>query len=170
MPEIQRLALLPFSAASMYDLVRDVPRYPEFLSWCVAATVHEESTEWQVASLRVRLGGLETVFMTENRLAVGQSLEMRLLDGPFSRLEGDWRFVPLGENGCRVSLKLRFEFNRRWLSVAFQRGFAHIADRLVDDFCRRAEGVLGGAQDEAIAAETTPDRAPGSEPDAGQAS
>jgi len=144
MPEIQRLALLPYRPADMYDLVRDVPRYPEFLSWCAAATVHEENAERQVASLRVRLGGLETVFMTENRLAAGCGLEMRLLDGPFSLLEGHWRFVPLGESGCRVSLNLRFEFNRRWLSVAFQRGFAHIADRLVDDFCQRAEVVLGG--------------------------
>lgn len=139
MAAIERSALVPYTPDFMYELVRDVSRYPEFLSWCSSSRVIEESITHQVASLRMKLAGMETAFITENRLYHGERLEMSLQDGPFTKLEGAWHFTELGSAGSRVALSLVFEFNQRWLAAAFSRGFSSVADRLVDDFCRRAD-------------------------------
>jgi ribosome-associated toxin RatA of RatAB toxin-antitoxin module len=66
---------------------------------------------------------------------------MKLLDGPFSDLQGAWSFSQLGDDGCRVNLQLDFVMRASPVSLVFGRGFGRIADRLVDDFCKRADEV-----------------------------
>lgn len=140
---IDRSALLPYSALEMYRLVHDVPSYPQFLSWCSDATVHEQDEQRQLASLWVRVGGLTQQFTTNNRLVPGELLAMSLVEGPFSRLSGEWRFSDLGDHGSKVSLHLSFEFSNALLSAAFRRGFARITERMVAEFAERAEEVYG---------------------------
>ena len=85
---IERFALLPYSAEKMYRLVHDVAAYPNFLSWCSDATIHEQDEGSQLASLWVRVGGLTQQFTTRNRLVPGELLTMSLVEGPFQRLKG----------------------------------------------------------------------------------
>ncbi|MEM1413170.1 MAG: type II toxin-antitoxin system RatA family toxin [Pseudomonadota bacterium] len=142
--DIARSALVTHSAVNMYRLVHDVMDYPDFLSWCTGAEVHEQSPELQVASLQVLVGGVGQRFTTRNRLERGERLVMSLVDGPFRSLAGEWRFQQLGDAGSKISLELSFEVSSRLVAGAFTRGFAHVADRLVRDFGRRADAVYGG--------------------------
>ena len=66
---------------------------------------------------------------------------MQLLRGPFRNLHGSWRFVQLGGEGCKISLELDFEMSNGVMAKMFGKGFGKVADRLVDDFCKRAEKV-----------------------------
>lgn len=141
--EIRRSALVLHGPMEMFRLVQDVPAYPEFLGWCVGATVHEQTAEHQVATLVVRVSGLTHSFTTRNRFVPGERLTLSLVDGPFQRLSGEWLFEQLGATGSKVTLMLQFDFSSKLLSSAFQRGFTHIADRLVSDFARRADDVYG---------------------------
>mgnify|MGYP001814498150 FL=1 len=127
----------------MFRLVQDVPSYPAFLSWCTRAELHEQTADQQLATLAVKVSGVSQVFTTRNRFVSGERLSMSLVDGPFSRLSGDWLFDPLGEDGSKVTLALEFDLSSRVLSSAIRRGFAHVADRLVSDFCKRADDVYG---------------------------
>jgi ribosome-associated toxin RatA of RatAB toxin-antitoxin module len=139
--KIERSALVAHSAMDMYRLVRGVPSYPQFLSWCSATEVHEQTSEMQKASLTVVVAGIRQHFTTMNTLCSGERVEMKLLEGPFKNLQGEWRFVQLGEDGCKISLELDFEMTRGPMAAMFGKGFGKIADRLVDDFCKRAEKV-----------------------------
>ncbi len=139
--KITRSALVTHSAMDMYRLVESVPSYPEFLSWCTATTVHEQSSEMQKASLTVVVAGIRQHFTTINTLWSGERVEMKLLEGPFKTLQGEWRFVQLGDDGCKISLELDFVMTGGPMATMFGKGFGKIADRLVDDFCRRAEKV-----------------------------
>jgi len=141
--EITRTALVLFPANNMYQLVADVASYPQFLSWCTASRLLDSGDDWQVASLDIAIAGLRQSFTTRNQLRAGQGLSMELLEGPFQQLSGEWRFEPLGSTGSKILLQLKFDFGGGLLSTAFRQGFASVADRLVSDFCLRAEGVYG---------------------------
>ena len=139
--KIKRSALVTYSAMDMYKLVEDVPVYPQFLSWCTHTLVHEQGSDFQKASLTVVVAGIRQSFTTLNALHIGERVEMKLLEGPFKNLQGEWRFIPLGDAGCKICLELDFEMTAGPMSKLFGKGFGKIADRLVDDFCRRAEKV-----------------------------
>jgi len=77
--KITRSALVIYSAMDMYKLVEDVPLYPQFLSWCTATLVHEQSSDFQKASLTVVVAGIRQSFTTLNTLVSGERVEMKLL-------------------------------------------------------------------------------------------
>jgi ribosome-associated toxin RatA of RatAB toxin-antitoxin module len=128
----------------MFRLVQDVPAYPQFLTWCSEARVLEQTAEHQVATLVVRLSGMTQAFTTHNRFTPGERLTLALVDGPFRHLSGEWAFQQLGAEGSKITLSLNFDFSSKMLSSAFRRGFTHIADRLVNEFCKRADDVYRG--------------------------
>jgi ribosome-associated toxin RatA of RatAB toxin-antitoxin module len=141
--EIKRTALVLHPAMDMFRLVQDVPAYPQFLSWCLSAEVHEQSPEHQLASLVIKVSGITQTFTTRNRLVPGERLTLSLVEGPFRHLSGEWLFDPLGTEGSKVTLVLSFDFSSKVLSSAFRRGFTHIADKLVTEFSKRADDIYG---------------------------
>ena len=71
---------------------------------------------------------------------------MHLVNGPFSRLDGEWRFVPLADGtqrACRVELVLHYGFDNAALGALVGPVFDRIAGSLVDAFVKRAEQVYG---------------------------
>lgn len=54
MPQIERSALVFYSARQMFELVNDVPRYPEFLPGCAKAQILQQSADQMLAKLEVK--------------------------------------------------------------------------------------------------------------------
>jgi ribosome-associated toxin RatA of RatAB toxin-antitoxin module len=140
---INKSALVPYSPAEMFGLVDDIEAYPEFLPWCRKTHVISRDEDTVRATIELSKGGVEKAFTTCNRNQKNKMIEIRLVDGPFKRLDGYWRFDPLGEEGCRISLALEFEFASRMLGMVVGPVFNQIANSLVDAFQKRARQVYG---------------------------
>ncbi len=138
MSRIHRQALVPLPAERMFAMVHDVGDYPKRFDWCDGAEVLEEQQAWLIARLDVRLGGVAASFTTRNTFVGPHSIQLELIEGPFRDLHGEWRFVPLGADACRVELDLHFDFAGSLIGSALAIGFRRFADRLVDDFVRAA--------------------------------
>jgi len=146
MKNVNKSVLIWYSPDEMFALVTDVARYPEFLPWCDHGRVVEQDPSGMVAEMGITFGGIRQVFTTRNEHVAGRMVNMRLLKGPFSRLDGDWHFVPLGDGtqrACRVELKLNYGFDNRALAAVVGPVFDKIAASLVDAFVKRAEQVYG---------------------------
>lgn len=145
MTRIQRSALVGHSAARMFALVDDIEAYPRRFGWCESARVLERGPDRVVARLDLGLGPLRTWFTTENTLSPPHHIDMELRDGPFRRLHGRWQFHALDESACRVTLTLEFEPRAKLLGGAMALGMQGLADRMVDDFVRVADGAPANA-------------------------
>ena len=143
MPRVSRSAHVPFTAPDMFSLVADVERYPRFLPWCRSATVHARAPNEVTASLEIARGPVRRSFTTRNRMAEPERIDIELVDGPFSYLDGRWSFEETGARGCRVGLDMRFEISSRVLARVLAPLFEEIARTMVDAFCRRAHQVYG---------------------------
>ena len=139
MTAIRRSAIVPHSAQQMYELVADIPSYPEFLPWCGGAHILKREDDEMIASIDIAYHGLHRSFTTRNLLQNGKMMEIRLLDGPFSHLEGFWTFGALDEHASRIALDLEFEVANRLVGFALTPVFTNIANQLVDSFHRRAD-------------------------------
>lgn len=143
MTVIRKSALVPYSADAMYGLVADVERYGEFLPWCGGARILTRADDSLTASVDIAYRGVHKSFTTRNRLEPGRCMEMQLVDGPFRKLHGYWRFDPLDAEACKVSLELDFDFSNRLLGMVIGPVFESIANSLVDGFRARAEALYG---------------------------
>jgi ribosome-associated toxin RatA of RatAB toxin-antitoxin module len=68
-------------------------------------------------------------------------MTLSLNEGPFKKLHGEWQFVPLREDACKVILTMEFEFSGKLIDAAFGRVFHQVANSLVESFVRRAREV-----------------------------
>jgi ribosome-associated toxin RatA of RatAB toxin-antitoxin module len=142
---VDRSAIVTATPAQMFALVDDVPRYPEFLPGCVAARLDSSSANERIAALEIVRGGLRMQFTTRNTVAPPGQILMELVQGPFKRLMGRWRFEPLGERGARVGFHIEFEFKNRVMGLALNHMFEALCDKIVDAFVVRAREVYGAA-------------------------
>ncbi|MER3547021.1 MAG: ubiquinone-binding protein [Rhodanobacteraceae bacterium] len=138
MTHVHRQALVRHTCEQMFDLVNDVEAYPRRFAWCCGARVQEHDDNHLVARLDLRFAGLTQHFVTRNTLERPHCIAMRFVEGPFRHLTGEWTFVPLGKDGCKVSLDLDFEISNPLIGLALSFGFQRLADRMVDDFVAEA--------------------------------
>ncbi|HBT1965812.1 type II toxin-antitoxin system RatA family toxin [Klebsiella pneumoniae] len=141
MPQISRTALVPFSAEQMYQLVNDVKSYPDFLPGCTGSRVLELGPTQMTAAVDVSKAGISKTFTTRNTLTSNQSILMSLVDGPFKKLIGGWKFIPLSPEACKIEFHLDFEFTNKLIEMVFGRIFKELAANMVQAFTSRAKEV-----------------------------
>ncbi len=139
---INRSALVIYSAEQMYNLVNDVSAYPGYMDGCVGAEILEQGDDYMVARLDLKKGAISQSFTTRNHLQPPHKIKLRLEQGPFKRLEGEWSFKVLTEKACKVMLLLEFEVNGM-AGLASSSLFGKVANNMVDAMCRQAEKVYG---------------------------
>lgn len=139
--EVVRSVLVGFTPRQMYELVDAVEQYPAFLPWCGATTVFHRDERITRAAITINYHGIRQGFTTENAKNAPAEMTIRLVEGPFRHLDGCWRFTELAGLGCKVELRLRYEFSSRILARLVGPVFDHIATSLVDAFAQRAEQV-----------------------------
>ena len=135
---ITRSALVPRSAAEMFELVCAVEDYPRYMEGCIGAEVYSRSETEMRARLDLGRAGLRYSFTTRNLLCPPERIELVLEEGPFRHFTGIWTFAQLGDLGCRVGLDLRFELNHRILGGPARKLFARVGDNLVQALVARA--------------------------------
>lgn len=152
MKHVKKSVLLWYSPREMYSLVTDVQAYPEFLPWCERAEVLERDAEGMTARLTLAKGGVRHAFTTRNLHRPDEEVRVQLVDGPFSQLDGTWRFLPVGRAGtaaeedpraCRIEFEMRYAFASAPLEAIVSPVFDRIANTFVDSFVQRAEQVHG---------------------------
>ena len=144
MREVKRSALIKLPPNRLFALINDIDSYPQFLPWCTHSRVLSRSDSEIVATIGVRRGPFNGEFTTRNTLEPYRRVHMRLVSGPFSALEGEWRLNPAGE-GTLVELALRFQFKSSLSAVLFERIFAETVGSLVDAFVARSRTVRPAA-------------------------
>jgi len=146
MKTVHKSVLIWYSAAEMFALVTDVASYPQFLPWCDQASVLDETEGGMTAKVGISIAGLSQSFTTRNIHEKDRQVSLKLVDGPFSRLDGHWDFHPLGkgsERACKVDFTLRYDFDNAALAAMVGPVFDKIAGSLVDAFVKRAADVYG---------------------------
>ena len=142
---VEKTVLIEQSATRMYELVDFCEDYPLFLPWCSKTEVKFRDEQKTVATLHINYHSVKSSFTTQNEKQYPLLMKIQLVDGPFRRLEGSWRFKALAENACKIEFQLHYEFSSKLFEKVIGPVFSHIANTFVDAFVRRA-GQIDGAK------------------------
>jgi ribosome-associated toxin RatA of RatAB toxin-antitoxin module len=140
---VKKSVLVPYRADEMFELVDGVEHYPEFLPWCAGATILDAHEGGKTARIDIDYHGVRAHFTTANTNRPPESIVIALASGPFRRLHGEWRFLPLASEGCKVEFELAYEFTTHVLERVVGPVFAHIAGTFIDRFVQRADSLHG---------------------------
>jgi ribosome-associated toxin RatA of RatAB toxin-antitoxin module len=144
MKTVKKSVLIWYSPQEMYLLVTGVTHYPEFLPWCDQARVVSSDDAGMTAEVGIAFSGIRQTFTTRNVHLTDRQVRIELVNGPFSHLDGEWNFLPLGDGAqraCKVELTLSYKFANATLGKLIGPVFDKIASSLVDAFVKRAGQV-----------------------------
>jgi coenzyme Q-binding protein COQ10 len=139
--------VVAYTPMQLFELVADVPRYPEFLPWCHAGRVRRrESPTVQIAELAIGFGPFHEKFASRVLLAPdapdGPRIDTTGIEGPFRRLVSRWIFRP-HPDGCQIDFELEFDFRSILLQQTVRLLFAEAVRRMVSAFEARAKALYG---------------------------
>ncbi|MEF8722839.1 type II toxin-antitoxin system RatA family toxin [Candidatus Accumulibacter phosphatis] len=143
MAMVKKSVLIERSSQQMFDLVDRVEDYPKFLPWCSQTRCEFRDEQKTVATLHINYRNVTSHFTTENDKESPQWMRIHLVDGPFRRLEGLWRFKPLADYACKIEFQLSYEFSSKMFEKVIGPVFSQIANTFVDAFVKRANEVHG---------------------------
>ena len=123
----------------LFALVADVRKYPDFLPWCLAARIREESPLSFKADLIIGFNLFRERFTSFVDLdADNLEITVKYAEGPFKHLTNHWRFLD-HPDGCEIDFYVDFEFNSRLLQSVIETLFTEAVKRMVSAFESRAD-------------------------------
>ena len=143
--QVRRSVLVPYSAECVFDVIEQAEHYPEFLPWCVGATILERSDDWVAGKVDFSFLQIRFSFRTRNPKRRPEWLHVRLVDGPFRHFDGDWRLTPLGDLGCKIEFDVSYEISDGLLDQLARPAVDFVSRSMMDAFVRRAEHISSEA-------------------------
>ena len=138
MHNIHKSAIVLHSSKKMFQLVDSVENYPHFLPWCGSTQILERDNSKTIASIEINYKGIRQTFTTENTKKQNKEMMIKLIDGPFQSLSGQWIFKNLDNNSCQIELKLEYQFSNIILEKLISPVFNMIANTFIDEFIKEA--------------------------------
>lgn len=139
MAEIHKTLVVPYSSEEMFNLVNDVESYPNYLPWCSQVQILEKNANSMQVLLKMNFYGISFYFETYNTFKYSSSIDIKLISGPFKKLDGFWSFSDNLQGGTLVQFKLNYQFKSGFFYLAIQPFFDHIAKTFIDFFIKQAE-------------------------------
>lgn len=138
MYKVKKNAIVFHPKEKMFRLVDLIENYPKFLPWCGSTKIIERNDNKTIASIEIYFKGIKQTFTTENTKIINEKMIIKLINGPFKKLSGEWIFKELGKDSCQIELKLEYEFNNIILEKLISPVFNMIANTFIDEFIKEA--------------------------------
>lgn len=143
MAQVDKSVLVEHPSHAMYCLVDGVEDYPQFLPWCGGTEVKRRDDNTTIATIYINYMGIKQSFTTENNKLPHKEMNISLKEGPFTHLQGHWRFHSLSDSACKIEFSLNYTFSSTVLEKILTPVFNHIANTFVDAFVARADKLYG---------------------------
>lgn len=143
MPRHAETRHLPYKPEQLFDLVADVPRYPEFLPWVAAVRVRSDSATDMVADLVVGFKALRERFTSRVVKERPNKIRIEYVEGPLKHLHNDWTFRPDGAGGTHLDFCVDFAFRSRIFEAIAGQMFDRALRKMIGAFEARAAALYG---------------------------
>jgi ribosome-associated toxin RatA of RatAB toxin-antitoxin module len=130
---IKKEAIILKDLKTVFNIVNRVDLYKNFVPYCVESKIIFEQNDEMEARIDFNLKGLATSFTTRNKINNNESIDMKLVEGPFKKLDGKWEFKEI-DNKTLVFLTINYEAESKIVEYTVSKSLEKITNYLVNAF------------------------------------
>ncbi len=138
MPRHTERRTLPYPSETLYAIVSDVKRYPEFLPWVLEADIIKQTDRGFLADLTVGYKLFQDTYRSEVLLTPNERVEIKYIKGPFKHLHNHWIFSSVSPNSVDIDFFIDFEFQSSLFQGMIQSIFTDAVKKMITAFEDRA--------------------------------
>ena len=131
--EIKKEAIILKDKKKVFNVVNRVDLYKNFVTYCSDSKILSEEKNQMEARLDFNLKGIKTTFTTMNKIIEYESIEMKLIDGPFKYLDGRWEFEEISGKTI-IKLIINYEAKNKIIEYTVGKSLEKITNYLVKSF------------------------------------
>ena len=145
MPKASVKRSIECNKEQLIDLVLDIEKYPDFVPFCIDATVHERKEQGDllliIADLTIGKGPFQDTYKSDVKFnKKDDTIFVTNIDGPLNYLENSWKFVEQGDL-TEVTFDVDFEIKNKFLNILMTKSFQFGLEKIADAFQKRAESL-----------------------------
>jgi len=134
---------LKYTAPQLFDLVADVERYPEFMSWVVESRIRRRHDQTILVDMTIAIGPVRKRFSTTGILHRPHRIDINGNDPMFDRFLQRWTFNAAGEGDTDVEYHVDVKLRSRVLEMLMGAAFSDRAAATLSAFKERARRLYG---------------------------
>jgi coenzyme Q-binding protein COQ10 len=134
---------LKYTPMQLFDLVADVGRYPEFMSWVVDARMQRRPDQTFLVDMTIAAGPLRRRFTTTGMLHRPHRIDVISKDPIFDQFVQCWTFEPGTQGETNVECHIDFRLRSRLLQVLMSAAFPGQVAAAMSAFRDRAHRLYG---------------------------
>lgn len=138
MPQHAEHRILPYSPETLFTIIADVKRYPEFLPWVMDADIIKKTEQGFLADLTVGYKLFQDTYRSHVILTPNKRIEIQYIKGPFKYLHNHWNFTPTSSNSVEIDFFIDFEFQSSLFQTMIQSVFTDAVKKMISAFEERA--------------------------------
>ena len=144
MAYVERTILILGPIREVYDLAKDMERYPEFMPDVESVKVIERQEHRTVTEWETSVDGTPILWTEEDRFDDAKFLiEYQLIEGDLDKFEGEWRFVE-SAGATQVTLTVDYDFGipelTNLIGPTLEQKVAENSEMMLQGMKRRIEG------------------------------
>jgi len=134
---------ITFAPEQLHNLAWDVEQYPRFINFISALRIITCSEEQMRAEVRVKYKMIREAFITDVfRDMETLEIVVKLVKGPFRKLENHWRFHLLADGSTLVEFWVNFDFSIPIIGKLFLAKQVRAEKAILEAFERRADQLF----------------------------
>jgi ribosome-associated toxin RatA of RatAB toxin-antitoxin module len=142
---VERSIVILGPIQAVYELAKDMERYPEFMPDVESVRVIERESHRTVTEWETSVDGTPILWTEEDRFHDDKFLiEYQLIEGDLDKFEGEWRFVE-SKGGTEVTLTVDYDFGipelTNLIGPTLQQKVGENSEMMLQGMKRRIEGL-----------------------------
>ena len=135
--------IINHSAKSLYDIVLDIEKYPEFIPWCSAVRIRSKTKKNIIGDLLINYKYFKKTFTSDVRFDSNNLIiNVIYIKGPLKDLQNQWKFERIQDKKTKVYFTIKFEFNNLVYQKISEFFFDLIKNKMIFSFKKRADKIL----------------------------
>ena len=130
-------------AKSIYEIVLDIEKYPDFIPWCSAVRIRSKTKKNIIADLLVNYKYFQKTFTSDVRFDSNNLIiNIIYIEGPLKNLQNQWKFEKVEDKKTKVHFKIKFKFKNVIYQKITELFFDLIENKMIQSFKKRADEIL----------------------------
>ena len=119
---------------NIYSIIANINNYPDFLPFCDSSTILSTTEDVITAKIDFNFYSHKVSITTENKNIKNESIEMRLMDGPFNSFSAIWLFSESSSHSTNIKYSMEYQASNPITAILIKKNMNLFIDLFIKAF------------------------------------
>tara|TARA_B110000263_G_C15060757_1_gene397334 strand:- start:234 stop:668 length:435 start_codon:yes stop_codon:yes gene_type:complete len=119
---------------NIYSIIANINNYPDFLPFCDSSTILSTTEDVITAKIDFNFYSHKVSITTENKNIKNESIEMRLMDGPFNSFNALWLFSKNSSHSTNIKYSMEYQASNPITAILIKKNMNLFIDLFIKAF------------------------------------